>query len=79
MALKTVYNEVQKEKKNKVGKDVYMSLDDFVKEHKHLIEVLKNCSKPECLTEAKAQQEELDEELGTKEEQNEPTEADDVE
>ena len=79
MSIKTIYNEAQTEKKNKVGKDIYMSLDDFVKEHKNLIQILKTGSKAQQIAEAKAQQEELDEEIGTKEEKDEPADADDIE
>lgn len=63
MALKTIYNEVQKNK-IKDKKMVYMSLEDFVAEHKDLIRVLKVGSKKELLAEADKQQAELEEETG---------------
>jgi len=56
MALNNLYKERQK---GKTKKDIYMSLNDFIKEHENLIKVLKNGSKEELLKEAKEQQSEL--------------------
>ena len=76
MALKNVYKEVEKEKENKIKekKMIYMSLEDFVKEHKELIRVLKSGQKSELLAEAEAQQAELDEEIGDEEKDEEEEE-----
>lgn len=64
MALNTIYKEVEKEKKNKPKKtSVSMDLDDFIEEHKCLIKVLREGSREELLTEAKKQEEELEEYL----------------
>jgi hypothetical protein len=48
-----------------------MSLEDFVKEHKELIRVLKSGQKSELLAEAEAQQAELDEETDEEEKETE--------
>lgn len=62
MEINTFCPEVESGEKIKVKKDVYMSLDDFVKEHKELIRILKEGSRDELLKEAKKQSEELEDE-----------------
>ena len=81
MPIKDLYKEVESEKKNKVkGKEMApeMSKADFVSEHKNLIKILTSGSQAERNAEAKSQQEELDECLGTAEETDEPMDAEDI-
>ncbi len=78
MSLKSVYSKVEAEKKNAISSAPEMSRSDFISEHKKLIKILKSGSRAEQIAEAEAQQEELDEFLGTKEEKNEPMDAEDV-
>ena len=62
MAIKDLYKEVEKEKKNKVKpKVVTMEIDDFIEEHKELIRVLREGTKEERLAMADKQEEELSE------------------
>lgn len=63
MALKNLYNEVENEKKNMVKEDqMYsMPLDEFIEEHKKLIEILREGSREELLAEAESQEDELEE------------------
>jgi len=61
MSIKKIYSEVESEKKNKIKeKMAYMSLEEFIKEHKNLIEVLKEGSREELLAEAEKQEDELE-------------------
>ena len=76
MSIKQIYSEVEK---SKVDSGPSMTKKEFVTEHKRLIKVLNSGDKKALADEAKLQQEELDEFLGTKEEQGEPTDADDME
>ncbi len=63
--IKEVYNEVEKEKENEVDDDtISMSTDDFIKEHKNLIKVLRSGDKKLLESEAKKQEKELKEETG---------------
>lgn len=63
--IKEVYNEVEKEKENEVDDDeVTMSKDDFIKEHKNLIKILRSGDKKALEAEAKKQEEELEEQIG---------------
>jgi len=62
MAIKDLYKEVEKKKKNEVEDDVVtMSTEEFCSEHKHLIKVLRTGTKEEREAEAKKQEEELEE------------------
>lgn len=63
MALKNLYKEVQK---NKIKKDIYMPIDEFLKEHKELIPILRNGSQKERNTEADKQSKEVEDETGVK-------------
>lgn len=63
MALNNLYKEV---KKNKVKKDIYMPLDEFLKEHRKLIPILRNGSKEEQQKEADDQAKEVEDETGIK-------------
>ena len=63
MAIKEIYEEVEKDKKNKVkGKEEYsMPLNEFIDEHKKLIKILREGKREELLAEADNQEEELEE------------------
>jgi hypothetical protein len=73
-----VYNESQKNKVKGTKMAPEMTEKDFIKEHKNLIKILVSGSQAAREAEAKAQQEELDECLGTAEETNEPADAEDL-
>jgi uncharacterized protein YqeY len=62
MEIKKLYKEAEMEKKNKVmDKKMYsMPLDKFIKEHKDLVEILREGSREELLAEAERQEEELE-------------------
>ena len=77
MAIKDVYNQVEKDKKNEVkSSNVSIPMDDFIEEHKRLISILRGGDKKAQMTEADAQEKELMEETGEKVDDNEDSEED---
>lgn len=66
MAIKDIYKEVEKEKKNEVkdSSTIKMDRDDFISEHKNLIKVLRSGNKKVQEAEAVKQEAELAEEIG---------------
>lgn len=63
MALKNLYKEVEKNKKNRIkDSEIYtMPVSEFIDEHKSLIKILREGSREELLAEANKQEEELEE------------------
>lgn len=60
--LKDTYKKVEEDKKKEIkSKTVTMSIEEFCKEHKNLIKILKEGSREELLAEAEKQEEELEE------------------
>jgi hypothetical protein len=65
MAIKDLYKEAEDEKENEVDDDVVtMPMADYVKEHIHLIKVLRNGDKKALEAEAVKQEKEMADELG---------------
>lgn len=60
--LKDIYKKVEEGKgKDVKSKNVTISIEEFCKEHKNLIKILKEGSREELLAEAEKQEEELEE------------------
>jgi len=77
MAIKDVYNQVEKDKKNEVkSSNVSIPMDDFIEEHKRLISILRGGDKKAQMAEADAQEKELKEESGETVDDDEDTEED---
>jgi len=75
MAIKDLYKEVEKKKKNEVEDDVVtMSTEDFCAEHRNLIKVLRSGDKKMLEAEAKKQEAELAEYEEEDEEEDESEE-----
>lgn len=71
MLIKDIYKEVENEKKNKPkSKVVTMEIEEFCKEHKNLIKILRTGSREELLAEADKQEEELEEYEDNEEEED---------
>lgn len=70
-----IYKEVEDEKENEVDdKVIKMSREDFIKEHKNLIKVLRSGDKKSQEAEAVKQEEELKDEVGESIEEDEEDE-----
>ena len=75
MAIKDVYNQVTKDKENKVkDSDVSIPLKEFISEHKNLVKILRSGDKKAQEAEAAKQEAELKEETGETAEDDESTE-----
>lgn len=73
-----VYKEVEDEKENEVdNKVITMSREDFIKEHKNLIKVLRSGDKKAQEAEAVKQEEELKDEVGEDVDEDEDEEDED--
>lgn len=65
MAIKDVYDQVEKDKENKVkDSSISMSREDFISEHTNLIKVLRSGDKKAQEAEAAKQEKELADEIG---------------